>query len=147
MIATATLEAIAGWFGLAVADVRARLRANVEIAGVPAFWEDRLFGPGETAVAFTLGAAHFLGTNPCLRCAVPTRDPWSGAADETFAMRFGKLRKDHLPSWAARDRFKPYYRVAVNTRVAGEAGAGHDPCRRHCSHRRVRYPAGNEPLG
>ena len=122
VIGTATLEAIAGWFGLPVADVRARLRANVEIAGVPAFWEDRLFGSGDEAVPFALGGTRFLGTNPCLRCAVPTRDPWSGAADETFARRFGALREEHLPAWAPRDRFTPFYRVAVNTRRAGEGG-------------------------
>ncbi len=124
LIGTATLEAIAGWFGLAVADVRARLRANVEVAGVPAFWEDRLFGPGEDAVPFIVGAARFLGTNPCLRCAVPTRDPRSGVPDKTFAKRFGVLREEHLPEWAPRDRFKPFYRVAVNTRHADQVGGG-----------------------
>lgn len=122
LIGTATLEAIAGWFGLAIANVRARLRTNIEIDGVPAFWEDRLFGPGDEAVAFTIGDARLLGTNPCLRCAVPTRDPWSGAPDRTFAKRFGALREEHLPAWAPRDRFEPFYRVAVNTRRAGQAG-------------------------
>ena len=122
LIGTATLEAIAGWFGLVVADVRARLHTNVEISGVPPFWEDRLFGPRDEVAAFTIGAARFLGINPCLRCAVPTRDPWSGAADRTFAKRFGALREEHLPAWAPRDRFEPFYRVAVNTRRAGQVG-------------------------
>lgn len=124
VIGTATLEVIAAWFGLAVADVRARLRTNIEIAGVPPFWEDRLFGPGEETVAFKISDTRWLGTNPCLRCAVPTRDPWSGAADKTFAKRFGALRENHLPAWAPRDRFNPFYRVAVNTRIGEEAGSG-----------------------
>ena len=120
LIGAATLEAIAGWFGLALADVRARLRANIEVEGVPAFWEDRLFGPGDEAVAFAVGGVRFLGTNPCLRCAVPTRDPWSGVPDKTFAKRFGALREEHLPPWAPSDRFAPFYRVAVNSRHVGE---------------------------
>ena len=44
LIATATLEAVAGWFDLTLEQTRARFRANIEIGGVPAFWEDAFYG-------------------------------------------------------------------------------------------------------
>ena len=58
-----------------------------------------------------------------MRCAAPTRDPRSGAADKGFAKRFSALCEVHIPSWAPRDRFTPSYRVAVNTR-ASDSGCG-----------------------
>jgi uncharacterized protein YcbX len=47
VISTATIETVASWFdGLTVEGTRRRLRANVEVSGVPAFWEDRFVGAG-----------------------------------------------------------------------------------------------------
>ena len=48
VISAATLAAVSAWFpGLTPQDTRLRFRTNLEISGVPAFWEDRLFGsPG-----------------------------------------------------------------------------------------------------
>ena len=53
IISTATLTEVASWFpGINVDEMRRRMRANMEIDGVPAFWEDGLLaGSGET-VAF-----------------------------------------------------------------------------------------------
>ncbi len=43
LISTGTLEAVAGWFeGMSIAKARGRFRANLEIDGVEAFWEDQL---------------------------------------------------------------------------------------------------------
>lgn len=47
VVSTATVETIASWFdGTRVESPRRRFRANFEISGVPAFWEDRLVGDG-----------------------------------------------------------------------------------------------------
>jgi len=122
VISTATLETIASWFpGLSLENVRLRFRANLEIGGVPAFWEDRLFGAEKGAdVAFHIGATRLFGTNPCQRCIVPTRDASSGEQWPAFQKVFMERRKESLPPWAAAGRFNHFYRLALNTRA--EAG-------------------------
>lgn len=122
LISTATLEAVAAWFpGLSAENIRLRFRANLEIGGVPAFWEDRLFGAEKGAdVPFRIGTTRFWGTNPCQRCIVPTRDAASGEQWPAFQKVFMERRKDALPAWAAAGRFNHYYRLALNTRA--EAG-------------------------
>jgi uncharacterized protein YcbX len=113
IISTATLEEVASWFpGLSVESARIRFRANLEIGGVPPFWEDRLFGEPDTVVPFRVGNVTFHGINPCQRCVVPPRDPETGEAIPDFS-----------PIFRARARFNHFYRLAVNTRVpASEAG-------------------------
>ena len=124
VISTATLEEVASWFpGLSVDSTRVRFRANLEIGGVPPFWEDRLFGQPETVVPFQIGGVEFHGVNPCQRCAVPPRDPETGEILLDFSQVFRAKREQTLPSWAARARFNHFYRLAVNTRVPeSEAG-------------------------
>lgn len=124
VVSTASLEAVASWFpGLAVEDARRRFRANLELDGVPAFWEDRLFGAPGTTVSFRIGDVLFEGTNPCQRCVVPSRDPETGAPSPAFQKTFADRRRQHLPSWAERARFDHFYRFAINTRIArSEAG-------------------------
>ena len=80
VISTATLQAVADWFpGMDLEESRRRFRAPLEIGGVPAFWEDRLFREDESnAVQFTVGEVRAEGTNPCPRCAVPARESLSG---------------------------------------------------------------------
>ena len=118
IISTATLAEIAAWYDLPIDQVRARFRTNIEVEGVPAFWEDRLFGAADEEVAFAIGGTRFKGINPCQRCVVPTRHPWTGAPDKTFAKRFGEARRRSLPAWSTRQRFDHFYRVAINTRIA-----------------------------
>lgn len=122
LISVASMEAVASWYpGLSVEGVRLRFRANLEVNGVPAFWEDRLFGPEKGAnVAFGIGGAKFIGTNPCQRCIVPTRDAATGEQWPEFQNVFMERRKNSLPAWAAAGRFNHYYRLALNTRA--EAG-------------------------
>jgi uncharacterized protein YcbX len=122
IISVATLTEIGKWFGLPVTEVRRRFRTNIEIDGVPAFWEDRLFGAAGTSVHFRLGSVPFEGINPCQRCVVPTRDSESGAVDDTFLRRFIEARKNTLPRWSTRERFNHFYRVAINTRLDGDLG-------------------------
>jgi uncharacterized protein YcbX len=113
-----SLVEVAGWYpGLTVESVRARFRTNLELNGngAPAFWEDRLYGaPGELK-PFEIGAIRLFGHNPCQRCAVPTRDPATGAAIAGFQKEFMERRRQTFPDWANTARFNHYYRFAVNT--------------------------------
>lgn len=119
VISTATLAAIASWYPpLSLEAVRQRLRTNLEIDGVPAFWEDQLFGESGEAVNFRIGEVTLQGINPCQRCIVPTRDPHTGEATAQFQAEFSRQRSQTLPPWVARSRFNHFYRVAVNTRLA-----------------------------
>lgn len=123
VVSTATLEAVAAWFGdIDVESMRRRLRANVEIDGVPAFWEDRLYAAAGESVAFRAGEVVLEGTNPCQRCVVPSRDPQTGAVTPAFSKRVAEQRAASLPAWAERSRFDHFYRLAVNTRAPRQAG-------------------------
>ncbi|MFT3731910.1 MAG: MOSC N-terminal beta barrel domain-containing protein [Hyphomicrobium sp.] len=120
LISSATLAEIGRWFQLPIESVRRRFRTNLEIDGVPPFWEDKLFGPAGTTVRFRIGGVQFDGINPCQRCSVPPRDALTGTNDPLFARRFAEMRERTLPPWSARDRFNHFYRVALNTRLAGD---------------------------
>jgi uncharacterized protein YcbX len=91
---------------------------------VPAFWEDQLFGEDERSVVrFQIGEVHFEGSNPCARCPVPPRDPFTGISLDGFQKRFTQLREATLPPWSPRPRFDHFYRFATNTRVpSSESG-------------------------
>ncbi len=121
LIATATLEAVAGWFDLTLEQTRARFRANVEIGGVPAFWEDAFhggtgrIGGGDVALAFV---------NPCARCIVPSRDARTGEATPLFQKRFAELRQAALAADVDPSPFNHYYRLAVNTRLTPGSRGG-----------------------
>jgi uncharacterized protein len=119
IVSTATLEAIASWYPeLDTADIRRRFRANIELAGVPAFWEDRLFTTPEQTIIFKVGNVEFIGVNPCQRCIVVTRDPQTGESYPKFQKTFIIQRKNTLPEGIERSRFNHYFRLAVNTRLS-----------------------------
>jgi uncharacterized protein YcbX len=124
VIGTATLQEVASWFpGLNEESIRRRFRANLEIGGVPAFWEDRLFAEEGSVVPFRIGDVLFNGINPCQRCAVPSRDPYTGEVFSHFQEIFARKRKEFLPSWSTPSRFNHFYRLSCNTRVpASEEG-------------------------
>jgi uncharacterized protein YcbX len=122
VISTATLATVGDWFGFPVDEARRRFRANIEIDGVPAFWEERLFGAAGTYIKFRIGDVIFEGVNPCMRCTVPPRNSRTGEDDPTFTQRFRHLRRDTLPPWVIRERMTPYYRLSVNTRPHGDQG-------------------------
>jgi uncharacterized protein YcbX len=123
VVSTATLEAVAGWFpDWDASSVRRRLRANIEIDGVPAFWEDRLYAAAGEVVPFRVGEVLLEGTNPCQRCVVPSRDPVSGEVTPAFSKRIAERRAATLPPWAEGSRFDHFYRLAVNTRAPRAAG-------------------------
>ena len=127
IVSTASLESVANWFppspkgfpGITPDEARQRFRTTLEINGVPAFWEDQLFGEDERSVVrFKIGQVNFEGSNPCARCPVPPRNPQTGEILEGFQKRFTQLRESTLPPWSPRPRFDHFYRLATNTRIA-----------------------------
>lgn len=124
IISTSTLEQVASWFPeITIEGVRSRLRSNLELTDVPAFWEEQLYSADETPVDFQISEVEIQGINPCQRCIVPTRDSISGEPYPQFQKIFNVQREKQLPDWAAKERFNHYYRIAVNTRIASsEAG-------------------------
>jgi uncharacterized protein YcbX len=120
IISTATLQAVCDWFPeIGLEEARKRFRTPLEIDGVPAFWEDQLFGEDEpNSVRFRIGEVSFEGTNPCPRCPVAARDSQTGADMLGFQKRFSSLRHAHLPPWTVAERFAHFYYLGINTRVA-----------------------------
>ena len=126
IVSTATLQAVSELFdGMDVDEARRRFRTTLEIDGVPAFWEDQLFGEEErSAVRFRIGEVNFEGSNPCARCPVPPRNPRTGEIIPGFQKRFSDFRRASLPVWTPESRFDHYYRLATNTRVLSSAESG-----------------------
>jgi len=121
LVATATLEAVAGWFGLTLEETRARFRANIEIGGVPAFWEDAFYGGTcriGAAAADERPRVALIMVNPCARCAVPSRDARTGEAIAGFQKRLAEQRRATLAPGVDLTPFDHFYRLAVNTRLA-----------------------------
>lgn len=124
VISTQTIATVSSWFeGISPEQMRARLRTNIEIFDVPAFWEDQLFGQPGTVVPVQIGEVTAHGVNPCQRCVVPTRDPQTAEATTGFQKIFTQARQESLPKSVDRSRFNHFYRLAVNTNIpATQAG-------------------------
>lgn len=122
VVSTATLHEFASWFGISVESARRRLRANVEISGVPAFWEDRFVG--DDAPSFETGGVRFDGVTPCGRCVVPSRDPDTGEEKEGFRETFIERRSETFPEWADEDAFDHHYTLMLIARVPEEERGG-----------------------
>ncbi len=120
IVSTASLQAVCDLFpGMDLDEARQRFRTTLEIDGVPAFWEDQLFGEEErSALRFRIGEVNFEGSNPCARCPVPPRDPRTGEIIPAFQKIISDYRRSHLPPWSTETRFDHYYRFSTNTRVA-----------------------------
>ncbi len=119
IISTETLATVAEWFpDITLENVRQRLRTTLEITDAEPFWEDRLYAQSGQFVPFQLGNVQLMGVNPCQRCIVPTRNPQTGESYTDFQKIFLANRKATLPAWVETSRFKHFYRLAVNTRLA-----------------------------
>src|SRR5258708_2253505 len=129
IVSTASLKAVCDLFdGMDLDEARQRFRTTLEIDGVPAFWEDQLFGEEErsvdrlavtkTTVRFLMGEVNCEGSHPCARSPVPPRDPRTGDIIPGFQKIFSDYRRSHIPAWCPEARFDHYYRMATNTRVA-----------------------------
>jgi len=122
VISTGTLEELASWFDdMTVEGARIRLRPNIEIGGVPAFWEDQFLG--DDPAGFEVNGTRFEGAEACARCVVPTRDPDTGEPIEDFRERFAEYREETLPEWAPREEFEHFFTVMLITSVP-EASRG-----------------------
>ncbi|EFW92431.1 MOSC domain containing protein [Haladaptatus paucihalophilus DX253] len=116
VISTASLRAIASWFdGMTVESARRRLRANVEIEGVPPFWEDRFIGDGSPA--FEVGGVRFEGVEACNRCVIPQRDPDTGEALPEFRTRFIRKRRETLPDWVDESALDHHYAAMLIAQI------------------------------
>lgn len=119
IVSELTWEEVSKWFvGMQVEEIRERFRANLEVAGVPPFWEDQLYRDDSKSDAFRIGNAQFVGVNPCRRCVVPSRHPRTGEVYSEFPLQFGDMRERTLPAWAPRTFFDHFYRLTTNTRGA-----------------------------
>ncbi|MDQ7037897.1 MAG: MOSC N-terminal beta barrel domain-containing protein [Aquificota bacterium] len=116
LVSRSTLLEVGRWFGLTEREVRLRFRANLEVDGVPPFWEDSLAGR-----SFRVGEVLMIGTGVSRRCTVPTRDPFTGEELKGFVRTFTEMRKKTLPTWSPREVFRDtFYRLCLNTRVPEE---------------------------
>jgi hypothetical protein len=147
LVSTASLEEVARWFGFDLAESRRRFRANLEIGGCDAFWEDTLASPaparrppslGELPPdlsldpyadlppaeprEFSIGEARFLATNVCKRCVVPSRDSRSAAVNAHFRDAFEARRGRGLRADVDAAGWNHLYRLGVNMRAAGAGG-------------------------
>jgi uncharacterized protein YcbX len=147
LVSTASLEEVARWFGFELAESRRRFRANLEIGGCDAFWEDALASPAQSRRPpslgelppdmpgdpyadlppaepreFSIGEARFLATNVCKRCAVPSRDSQSAAVTAHFRDAFEARRGRGLRADVDASGWNHLYRLGVNTRAAGAGG-------------------------
>ena len=121
IVSTATLKEVASWYSdLTENDIRRRMRTTIEIDGVPAFWEDKLFSESDSVINFKVGDLQFLGVNPCQRCIVPTRDAVTAEVTSDFQKIFINKRRETLPEWVNKSRFNHYYKLTVNTRLASQ---------------------------
>ena len=127
ILSTASLQEVSTWYSLMNLDeTRKRFRATLEIEGVPAFWEDQLFGPEiRSVVRFRIGEVAFEGSYPCIRCSIPARNPHTGADTIGFQKRFAQLRRARLPVWSHGERFEHFYCLATNTRIASTESGKH----------------------
>lgn len=116
VISTGTLREVSTWYDeLSVGELRRRFRANIEISGVPAFWEDRFVGVDSPM--FRIGDVQFAGVEPCIRCVVPERDPDTGERMEGFREQFIQRRPDSFPSWVDESAFKNDYSLMLIAKV------------------------------
>ncbi|WP_440989643.1 MOSC domain-containing protein [Haloarchaeobius baliensis] len=122
VIARETAAEIAGWYdGIDTDEMLRRLRPNIVVEAGEPFWEDRLYADRGSVQRFSVGDVDLEGVQPCQRCAVPTRDPVTGAETPGFRETFIEQRAATLPAWANRDWFDHHFRVMVNTRIPEES--------------------------
>ena len=119
LISEASLLEVQSWFPrLSLAEIRARFRVNLEVSGVPAFWEDKFFVSGQQPKTALLGNVLIEATNPCARCSVPTKTPTTGKKNSQFYQTFVANREAKKTPWTDADCFDHWYRLSINTKVA-----------------------------
>jgi uncharacterized protein YcbX len=149
LVATATLAEVASWFGFDVAESRRRFRANLEIGGCDAFWEDTLASPARPELQpslfdlpadlpvdpyadlpppepreFSIGEVRLIAANVCRRCVVPTRDSRTGAVTEHFRDAFEARRGRGMRKDVDFSAWNNFFRLALNLMSPGRVLCG-----------------------
>jgi uncharacterized protein YcbX len=135
LVSAATLRELASWYdGIDAEGMRRRLRPNLVVDGVEAFWEERLLDSLSEAVyvddaegtgdfpRVRIGDVTLEGVEPIPRCAVPSRDPDTGVEYDGFRTTFIERRRETLPPWTDEETLGGnLYSATVGTRIpAGE---------------------------
>ena len=116
IISTATYKSLLKNFPEhTVEDFRLRFRANIEVEGVEAFWEEQLIHSPGKGIGFTLGDVNMIGMSPRDRCNVPPRNPLTGETDKTFIKKMIASRKKSLPADSRLPAFGDFYHLCVDT--------------------------------
>ena len=123
IISTATIAEVASWFPrVCVNEMRHRLRANIEIGDVPAFWEDRLFGAADEVVRFKIGPVIFEGINPRQPCLLSNRNSAAKEAYPNLKTMLTAKQNEIMPKLQKKGHLNHFSRLLVNTRVPLQAG-------------------------
>jgi uncharacterized protein YcbX len=116
VVSESSLEALREAFPeLSLEELRLRFRSNIEINGVPAYWEEHLVVEPGVGVRFRIGEVTLIGISPRARCNVPPRDPFTGQTDKQFVKKMTGLRQQTLPTWSHIGQFGGYYQLTINT--------------------------------
>lgn len=122
IISTETIAEVASWFPrVCVNEMRHRLRANIEIGDVPAFWEDQLVPQADETVRFKIGTVIFEAINPGQPCILSTRNYGAKAGDPNFKNILTAKQKEIMPDLLKKGHLNHFSRLIVNTRVAPHA--------------------------
>lgn len=122
LIARATLREVASWYDVTTAEMRMRVRPNLVVAGVPAFWEEKLLGDGQRV---RIGDTVLDGERLVEQSAVLSRDPYTGAALSGFRERFERRRRETLPDWTDPATFDDEYdKLSVELHVPADERDG-----------------------
>ncbi|MEG4347114.1 MOSC N-terminal beta barrel domain-containing protein [Microcoleus sp. A003_D6] len=121
IISTETIAEVASWFPrVCVNEMRHRLRANIEIGDVPAFWEHQLFPQADEVVRFKIGKAIFEGINPRQPCILSTQNYAPKAAYPIFKNVL-TAQQEIMPDLVKKGHLNHLSRLIVNTRVPLQA--------------------------
>ena len=122
IISTETIAQVASWFPrVCVNEMRHRLRANIEIGDVPAFWEDKLFPEADEVVKFQIGTVIFEGINPGQPCILSTRNYAGKEAYSSFQKVLTAKQNEIMPDLVKRGGLNHLNRLIINTRVPPQA--------------------------
>ncbi len=98
-------------------DLRLRFRSNIEIDGVPPYWEENLFSSPGIGMRFLVGNVEMIGVSPRARCNVPPRNPLTGETDKSFVKKMIESRNHNLPEKSKLPLYGNMYHLTVNTYI------------------------------
>jgi uncharacterized protein YcbX len=137
LVSAATVRTLASWYdGIGPVEMRRRLRPNLVVEGVEAFWEERLLGSLERAVyadggdtgglpQVRIGDVTLEGVEPIPRCAVPTHHPDTGEEYDGFRETFIEQRAETMPPWSDAETLTGnLYSATVGMRIPEEERDG-----------------------